>query len=141
MSPAIFHEAELISAFPDLFNWPMKQIQDAKGHITIGSDWFLPPNPSLFPALSALVDKFGTVKGKTAKEVAGETICRIITLGGAEAVGKSKETGSIAVGKRANFIAVDRDLSLGNFEGAVVLKTWFEGNMVWTSRSDGGHGL
>lgn len=39
--------------------------------------------------------------------------------------------GSIETGKKANFIAVDRDFSRGEFSGARVLKTWFEGKMVW----------
>lgn len=139
MSPAIFHETELINAFPDLFKWPFKQVQDAGGSITIGSDWFLPKNPSLFHSLAAIVDKFGEKEGRTAKETSGEVLCRVITLGGAEAVNQANQTGSIEVGKKANFIAVDRDLSRGEFEGAVVLKTWFEGKLVWSSQPDGGH--
>ncbi|KAF4339531.1 hypothetical protein FBEOM_6557 [Fusarium beomiforme] len=131
MSPAIFHDTSLTSNYPDIFKWPFKELQDAGVHVTVGSDWFLPEAPDLFPALSAVVDKFGTQEGKTAKEVGGERICRIITLAGAEAVGKAAEMGSIEVGKKANFILVDRDLSRGEFSGAKVLKTWFEGRMVW----------
>ena len=55
----------------------------------------------------------------------------MITLSGAEAVGREAEMGSIAVGKKANFIAVDRDLSRGEFADAKVLKTWTEGELVW----------
>ena len=131
MSPAIFHETELTSNFPHIFRWPFKELKDAGVHVTVGSDWFLPPTPDLFPALSAIVERFGPERGKTAKEVGGEKVCRMITLAGAEAVGKEKEMGSIEVGKKANFIAVDRDLSRGEFANAKVHKTWFEGKMVW----------
>ncbi|KAG5747191.1 hypothetical protein H9Q69_011210 [Fusarium xylarioides] len=131
MSPAIFHDANLTSNYPHIFKWPFKELQDTGVHVTVGSDWFLTDTPDLFPALSAIVERFGTQEGKTAKEVGGAKICRIITLAGAEAVGKASEMGSIETGKKANFIAVDRDLSRGEFSGAKVLKTWFEGKLVW----------
>ncbi|KAL2785904.1 amidohydrolase 3 [Aspergillus keveii] len=131
MSPAIFHETSLTANFPHIFQWPFKELQDAGVHVTVGSDWILPPTPDIFPALSAIVERFGPETGRTAKEVGGEKICRIITLSGAEAVGKAMELGSIEVGKKANFIAVDRDLSRGEFADAKVLKTWFEGEVVW----------
>lgn len=131
MSPAIFHETSLTAHFPHIFQWPFKELHDAGVHVTVGSDWILPPTPDIFPALAAVVERFGPEPGKTAKEVGGERICRIITLSGAEAVDKAMEMGSIQVGKRANFIAVDRDLSCGEFADAKVLKTWFQGEVVW----------
>lgn len=69
--------------------------------------------------------------GKTARELGGEKICQIITLYGAKAVGRAMDMGSIEVGKKTSFIAVDRDLSRGEFASAKVLKIWFEGNVVW----------
>lgn len=74
---------------------------------------------------------------QTKKERGGEILCRVITLSGAEAVGAQDRTGSLEVGKRANFIAVDRDLSKGHFSGAVVLKTWFEGQLVYDCKDYG----
>ena len=55
----------------------------------------------------------------------------MLTLAGAKAVGKEEVVGSIEVGKKANFIAVDRNVARGEFEGAKVLRTWFEGEVVW----------
>ncbi|KAL1862010.1 hypothetical protein Plec18170_000834 [Paecilomyces lecythidis] len=131
MSPAIFHETSLTDNFPHIYQWPFKDLEDAGVHVTVGSDWILPPTPDIFPALSAIVERFSSETGKTAREVGGEKICRLITLSGAEAVGRATEIGSIEVGKKANFIAVDRDLSRGEFKDVKVLKTWFEGKVVW----------
>ncbi|KAF5646011.1 hypothetical protein F52700_1960 [Fusarium sp. NRRL 52700] len=131
MSPAIFHDTNLTSNYPNIFEWPFEELQDTGVHVTVGSDCFLTDTPGLFPALSAVVERFGTQKGKTPKEVGGPKICRIMTLAGAEAVGKASEMGSTETGKKANFIAVNRDLSRGEFSRARVLKTWFEGKMVW----------
>ncbi|KAJ5811784.1 amidohydrolase-like protein 3 [Penicillium riverlandense] len=140
--PAIFHEP-VVDEIPHLLKWPFDQILESGAHMTIGSDWLLPANPSLFDALAAIVEKLeflpggkksaAILKGKTKKERGGEILCRVITLSGAEAVGAQYRVGSLEVGKTANFIAVDRDLSKGEFAGATVLKTWFEGRMVYES--------
>ena len=58
----------------------------------------------------------------------------MLTLSGAEAVGRGDVTGSVEEGKKANFIVVDRDLSEGDLDGANVMGTWFEGNRVWDGR-------
>ena len=94
---------------------------------TIGSDWSGGFEPALFPHCVKLVERLG----KGDEEKGGEILCRIMTLAGAEAVGREKEVGSIEVGKRANFIAVSRNLAKGEFEDAKVTKTWFEGEIVW----------
>ncbi|KAJ5906766.1 amidohydrolase-like protein 3 [Penicillium subrubescens] len=140
MSPAIFHEP-VVQEIPHLLKWPFNHVLETGAHMTIGSDWLLPETPSLFDALAAIVEKVeiwpggrkssALESGKSKKERGGEILCRVITLSGAEAVGAQDQTGSLEVGKRANFIAVDRDLSKGNFSGATVLKTWFEGRLVY----------
>lgn len=145
MSPAIFHH-DVCNDYPQLFKWAFNDVQASGAKVTIGSDWILTPNPGLFDALAHIVEKVHSPAGgqkikdiekKSKKEVGGEIITRIITLGGAEAVGADKEVGSIEEGKKANFIAVDRDLSKGEFHGATVLKTWFEGRVVYNSSADG----
>ena len=68
------------------------------------------------------------------REKGGEILCRLQTLAGAQAVGRENEVDSIEMGKRANVIAVDKSLARGAFEGARVVRTWFEEEVVW----DGG---
>lgn len=120
MSPAIFHEEELIAESSDQLLWPFEALLEAGTHLTIGSDWILPPTPNLFPALQALVPRLGA-----------EEVLRLITLSGAEAVGRAEESGSIQIGKKANFIQLDRDLTRESFTTTVVHRTWFEGQLVW----------
>jgi predicted amidohydrolase YtcJ len=103
-----------------LMDWNFSKMLDNNAHITIGSDWGDSSDPSLFGHCAGIVEKVGAVK-----------LCRILTLSGAEAVGREGDTGSIGVGKKANFIALSRDLSNGEFEGVEVLSTWFEGEVVY----------
>ncbi|KAI4651028.1 hypothetical protein J4E93_003387 [Alternaria ventricosa] len=137
MSPAIWHHP-IVQAAPHLLKWPFNDILATGARMTIGSDWILTPNPSLFDPLAHLVERLEVPEtpaheGLNKKQIAAVTLCRMITLGGAEAVGRSRMQGSIEVGKMANFIAVDQDLSQGEFAGATVLKTWFEGRQVYSS--------
>jgi predicted amidohydrolase YtcJ len=138
MSPAVWH-SPMVQAAPHLLRWPFNDILATGAHMTIGSDWILTPSPSLFDPLAHLVENLevpGPVQeGLSKKQVAAAALCRMITLGGAEAVGRHHLQGSIEVGKMANFIAVDRDFSKGEFAGATVLKTWFEGRQVYSSVS------
>jgi predicted amidohydrolase YtcJ len=150
MSPAIFHEP-VVDEIPHLLKWPFNEVLAAGALMTIGSDWLLPTNPSLFDALAAIVEKVeffpggqqstALSQGKSKKERGGEILCQVITRSGAEAVGALAQIGSLEVGKQANFIAVDRDLSKGEFSGATVLKTWFEGRMVYDSDPAGNGSL
>lgn len=108
-------------------DWNFVRMMDAGAHITIGSDWGAVPDPSLFEHMAKIVGQVG--RGDRA--AGGETLCRMMTLNGAMAVNREKELGSIEVGKKANFIVMSQDLSKGEFEGAKVLRTYFEGEKVW----------
>ncbi|GLA29600.1 hypothetical protein ACMYSQ_011184 [Aspergillus niger] len=142
MSPAIFHH-DVVEEYPELNKWAFNGVLASGALMTIGSDWMLPETPSLFDALAAIVERVrykpgGRCRrlglGETAMQRGGEILCRVLTLSGAEAVGAHHRTGSLEVGKVANFIVVDRDLSQGNFKGANVLETWFEGRKVYQAK-------
>lgn len=127
MSPAMFFVHPVTAASGGLMDWNWVKMLNAGAHITIGSDWGAAPDPSLFGPLAHIVETVG--RGDKVK--GGELLCRMLTIHGAEAVGRDKHTGSIEIGKKANFIVVDKDLSKGEFEGASVVRTYFEGECVW----------
>jgi predicted amidohydrolase YtcJ len=126
MSPTCFFKHP-ITASNDLMDWNFSEMVKHNAHVTIGSDWIGNPPLSILAPCAGIVDDVG----QGSRQKGGELLCKMLTLNGAEAVGWEKQTGSIAVGKKANFIAVNRDLSKGDFDGAEVLKTWFEGELVW----------
>lgn len=127
MSPAFLFAHPLTAASNGLMDWNFPKMLRAGAHITIGSDWGAGEAPDLLPCLAAVVESVGDGD----RRLGGQRLVRMLTLGGAQAVGRDEELGSIEVGKKANFIAISRDLSAGDFEGAQVLKTWFEGEMVY----------
>jgi len=127
MSPAFFFDHPITAASNGLMDWNFPRMLAANAHITIGSDWGAGETPDLLPCMSGIVDAVGGGD----RALGGEKICRMLTLGGAEAVGREKEVGSIEEGKKANFVVVSGDLSRGEFGGARVLGTWFEGERVW----------
>jgi predicted amidohydrolase YtcJ len=127
MSPAFFFMHPAGAATPELFDWNFPKFMERNAHITIGSDWGGTFDLPLFQYLDGVVERVGD----GFRERGGERLLRMITLAGAEAVGKGDQFGSIEVGKKANFIVVDKNLSKGEFAGAKVLKTWFEGELVF----------
>jgi predicted amidohydrolase YtcJ len=127
MSPAFFFTHPITAGSGGLMNWDFAKMREHNAHTTIGSDWGAGEAPDLLPFLDGIVEAVGGGD----RQAGGEALCRTLTLAGAEAVGREKNLGSIEVGKKANFIAVDHDLSRGEFEGASVLTTWFEGEVVY----------
>lgn len=92
---------------------------DAKAHVTIRCDWGAGETPDILPCLAAIVESVGGGD----KAVGGQRLIRMLTLSSAEAVNRQHELGSVEAGKKANFIAVNQDLSQGHFEEAHVPKT------------------
>jgi predicted amidohydrolase YtcJ len=64
-------------------------------------------------------------------KVAAAALCRMITLGGAEAIGINVSQGSMEVEEMANCIALDQHLNQGISAGVTVLKTRFERRQVY----------
>ncbi|KAJ9494351.1 hypothetical protein LTR99_000007 [Exophiala xenobiotica] len=127
MSPAFFFVHPVTAASGGLMDWNFPKMLEAGAHVTIGSDWGAGESPDLLPSMANIVESVGDGD----RQIGGQKVCRMLTLAGAEAVGRDLDFGSIEVGKKANFIAVSKDLSKGEFEGAKILTTWFEGEIVY----------
>jgi predicted amidohydrolase YtcJ len=129
MSPVFFFNHPAAASAPELFDWNFPELQKSGAQVTVGTDWVGSYDVSLFEYIAGTVERIGD----GSKERGGERLCRMLTLGGAEAVGKAGEVGSVTVGRKANFIAVNKDITKGDLGGTKVLQTWFEGHSVWSA--------
>ncbi|KAI9032951.1 putative hydrolase [Hyaloraphidium curvatum] len=126
MSPALWHRRE--PEFEGLdAGFRFRTMEDAGARVTIGSDWIITPDPNLFPALQGVLERGG-------ESLALERALEIMTIGGARAVRRDKDAGSLEVGKLADVIVLDRDIFAvpSSQVGATrVLLTVFEGRPVF----------
>lgn len=153
LSPAMFFDHPLTQANKESMNWDFAQLLRAGAFpITIGSDWGSRGDPGLLPKLhKAVRDVSDRDERETSSSsslngspltTGSKLILEMLTKHGAEAVGLSNESGTIEVGKRANFIMLDRDVVGGDedviadFRNVKVLKTWFEGELVWDAEAE-----
>ncbi|KIX94508.1 uncharacterized protein Z520_09894 [Fonsecaea multimorphosa CBS 102226] len=134
MSPSMFFVHPLTAMSGGLMDWDWGKMIRSGAHLTVGSDWTF-QDPAVLPACALIMDSVGAAlpAQNAGPSTAAELICKMLTVAGAVATGRENMSGTIEVGKKANFIMVDRDLSKGEFEGAQVLSTWFEGERVYES--------
>jgi predicted amidohydrolase YtcJ len=146
LSPALWFPGVIVEAIRavvprervDRF-WPIRDLQQSGALIAGGSDWPVVPDPSPWPAMQGMVtrrDPSGQFEGALWPEQAidVETALRAYTCNAAQAIGMADTTGSLEVGKSADFAVLDRHLfEIGSHEiGATrVLATWFEGRPVY----------
>lgn len=123
--------------------WPIRSLVDAHAPMSGGSDW---------PAVSASINPWGPIEAMvTRKDPSGaepatgpalwpeqaitlEQALHIYTLGGAAALRREHDTGSIEAGKSADFIVLDRNLfqvPVSQVSEVRVLSTWFQGREVF----------
>ncbi len=128
---------------PDVWSWdkdgdsfPMKDLVETGTLVTLGSDW---PFPNIshshpFRYLAEAMDR-------STQGIDIQTGIKMMTINGATAVGMEKETGSIKVGKQADFIVLDRNIlrsSTEEIKSTKVLVTVFSGNTVYPSSDSSG---
>jgi predicted amidohydrolase YtcJ len=96
------------------WGFPVKAIQESGAHLAAGSDWPVVFDPNAFPALEAMVtrehpggseDNFGKDHAITLPEA-----LKVFTMGSAYALQQEDTTGSIEVGKYADFIVLEKNL-------------------------------
>ncbi len=126
--------------------WPMKTLLEAGALVIYGSDWpAVVPNANPWPGIEAMVTRrnpYGEFPGSQWPEQAitlADAI-RIVTQNGALAAKSADLTGSIEVGKAADFIVLDRnifEIPIDDVGDVQVLMTVVGGKIVF-EQSEGG---
>ncbi|MTV36038.1 amidohydrolase [Duganella radicis] len=120
--------------------FPILDLTRAGVLVAGGSDWPAgQPTPNPWLGIEGLVtrrDPSGAIPGALWPEQAVDlaTALRIYTLNSAQAMGLGKETGSIEVGKSADFIVLDKNLfkiPAAQVHTATVQQTFFRGRKVF----------
>lgn len=123
--------------------YPVKAIKAAGGILTAGSDAPVDTNdPRPFINMSRAVTRAtpGTPPLNPQQSVPLRDAIDAYTINGARMLNRDQDTGSLEVGKSADFIVVDRDIlalaDSGHAQDVAkthVLATWFQGKKVYTA--------
>lgn len=117
---------------------PNRALLDSGAVVAGGSDWPVSESPNPWEGIEGLVtraDPLGRASGTLWPEQAitlDEAIA-VFTLSAATSMGLSAETGSLAMGKSADLIVLDRDpfeAPVRELHGIRVQSTWFAGRRV-----------
>lgn len=119
---------------------PNRSLLDTGAIVAGGSDWPVSPSPNAWEGIHGLVtrqDPNGIYPGTLWPEqaITLEEAIVSFTLGGATAMGLADETGSLEVGKSADFVILNRDPFLHPATELIqteVAETWFAGRNVYT---------
>ncbi|HUA36236.1 MAG TPA: amidohydrolase [Candidatus Binataceae bacterium] len=119
--------------------WPNRDLNNAGVLIATGTDWPVVPNPDPWSGLEGLVTRrnpSGRFDGALWPEQALDlpTAIAAYTVNPARAMGMGDITGSIAVGKSADLVVLDRNLfevAPSDIADVKVLTTFFEGREVY----------
>ena len=121
------------------FYWPTKTLLASGALVSAGSDWpAAVPSMNPWPGIEAMVTRADPIAntGATlwlAEAVPLEDALRIYTLNGARALLIDDKSGSITVGKSADFIVLNQDLfkiPSTQISDTEVLMTYFGGELV-----------
>ncbi|WP_125100240.1 amidohydrolase [Leucobacter chromiireducens] len=120
---------------------PNRALIDAGAVVAGGSDWPVSPSPNAFEGIHGLVtreDPSGAYPGTLWPEqaITLEEAIAAFTIRGAEAMGLAAETGSLEVGKSADFVLLNRDPfahPATELVQTTVTETWFAGRRVYAA--------
>ncbi|GGM44227.1 amidohydrolase [Microbacterium saperdae] len=146
ISPFIWYPGVIPQALADVLgeraehSQPNRALIDAGALVAGGSDWPVSESPNTLEGLQGLVtraDPLGRAPGVLwpAQAITAEEALEVFTINAATAMGLAAETGSLAVGKSADFVVLARDAIAGPPDEIVhteVLSTWFAGREVYS---------
>ncbi|MBT4519067.1 MAG: amidohydrolase [Halieaceae bacterium] len=149
LSPILWYPQPLVEVMAQVIGrdranrfWPIKSLHEAGAHLIYGSDWpSVVPDPNPWPGIEAMVtrrDPYGTTPGELWPEQAMDlaTTIRIFTINGAVAAKSASTTGSLEVGKSADFIILDRNvfqIPVEDIGDTRVVSTVASGKAVYSS--------
>lgn len=155
ISPAIWYPGVITETFHEVLDEPQaSQVQPNRlllehgARIAAGSDWPVAPSPNPWPAIYGLVtrkDPSGVFPGALWEEQA-MTIAEALTAytrAAAEACGLADATGSLEVGKSADFTVLPIDPMAVPAEQLIDLRpesTYFAGRRVYAAQSTASRG-
>jgi predicted amidohydrolase YtcJ len=125
-----------ISAMAFHYQYPARSLLKSGATISGASDWPV-TTPEPWKAIYQAVSRKGP-KGvlNADEEIDRETMFQAYTLNSARTIGLEKQIGSLAPGKQADLILLDRDVFQVEPEAlrdTQVLKTWFAGQEVFNA--------
>lgn len=120
---------------------PNRALLDAGAIVAGGSDWPVSPSPNAWEGIHGLVtreDPSGAYPGTLWPEqaITLDEAISAFTIRGAEAMGLADETGSLEVGKSADFVLLNRDPfahPAAELVQTTVSETWFAGRRVYAA--------
>lgn len=151
ISPVLWYPSPIIDAIISALGprgekyFPVRDLLDSGARVVAGTDWpAVAPDANPWVGIESLVsrrDPYGQREGQLwpQQAVTLEEAIRIYTLNGASALRLDQVTGSIEVGKSADFIVLDRNLfkvpvdEIGDTE---VVMTFFEGHPIYTRQAE-----
>ncbi len=134
VSPALWHKIDMLGN-PPRSAWEFRSLQNHGVLITMGTDWVVTPNPSLFVGLQGMLQRGD-------ESLSLPEAIRTMTINGAIALGWDGQHGSVETGKIANLIILDRnlfDVPVDDIAATEVLLTIFEGRIVHSSDPETRH--
>jgi predicted amidohydrolase YtcJ len=146
LSPYIWYPSPIIDSIVGAIGerglnyFPVKDLLDSGANVLMGSDWpSAAKDLSPWHAIEALITRRNPfTDGEETlwleQAISLEQALAIATLSGARALRLDHITGSIEVGKSADFIVLDRNLFAippESISDTVVEQTWFAGSLVY----------
>lgn len=147
LCPILWHPSPIIDAVISAVGeergrqyWPTRDLLDANAPILAGSDWpSAVPDANPWPGVEAFVtrrDPRGSAEGTLWPEqaISLEEAIEIYTIHGARAMKMEDRTGSIEVGKLADFIVLERnifEIPIDEVADTTIQQTYFEGRLVY----------